>query len=269
MDRSFGPWAAVTGASSGIGREFARQLASGGLDVVLVARSTTQLEELGAELTRDHGVDHRVVTLDVTLPDAATTLDRATTDLDVGMLVSNAGGARPAGPFLDQPLAELHRHVALNATSHLDLAHHFGRRMVARGGGRLVLVAANPGRHGLPWEANDSAAKGYVVHLADALRFELAAAGVGVTVMVPASVETPIVDQIGIDRSSMPARPMAVDVAVRRTLRAVERGRASVVPNRIAAVAGRLVPRSASIRLNARMLSSAIAPTEGADEPAE
>lgn len=258
MDRTDGPWAVVTGASSGMGREFARQLAATGLDVVLVARSTRRLEELGSALTADHGVRHRVVTLDLANPDAGTRLDAQTSDLDVGLVVSNAGGARPPGRFLDETLPALHDQVALNATSHLDIAHHFGRRMAARSRGRILLIAANPGRHGLPWKANESAAKGYVVHLADALHHELAPQGVDVAVMVPGVVDTPAIDKIGLERALMPVRPLDTTVAVRRTLAALERGRGVIIPNRVLAVAARLTPRAIAIRVNARMLDAAI-----------
>src|SRR5690349_3562783 len=104
---SYGPWAVVTGASSGIGRAFAHHLAEAGLHLVLAARSTDRLETLGTTLTRDHGVEFRVVTVDLSRPESAAALVEATADLDVGLLVSNAGGGRP-GLLLDQNLDDLH-----------------------------------------------------------------------------------------------------------------------------------------------------------------
>src|SRR5436309_5831984 len=91
VDRArYGPWAVVTGASSGIGREFARQLAANGINVVLVARRETPMREAGNEFTRVHGVEHRVVSLDLTGPGALERLAEATDDLDIGLAVANA-----------------------------------------------------------------------------------------------------------------------------------------------------------------------------------
>src|SRR5216683_4085890 len=87
----FGPWALVTGASSGIGKEFARQIAASGINIVLVARRKDLLEEVGVELSRRYGVEHRVVVLDVSREDFIGQLTSATDDLDIGLVVSNAG----------------------------------------------------------------------------------------------------------------------------------------------------------------------------------
>src|SRR5581483_4809649 len=93
--KRFGPWAVVTGASSGIGREFARQIAAAGIHVVLVARREALLHEVGAEITREFGVDHRVVRADLSEDHFIDRLIEATIDIDVGLVISNAGTATP------------------------------------------------------------------------------------------------------------------------------------------------------------------------------
>lgn len=98
----------VTGASSGIGRSFARSLAAAGLNLVLAARSSDRLENLGATLARAHGVEFRAVTVDLSRHESAAALVTATADLDVGLPVSNTGGGRP-GLLLDESLDDLHR----------------------------------------------------------------------------------------------------------------------------------------------------------------
>ena len=91
--------------------------------------------------------------------------------------------------------------------THLDLAHHFGRRLAERGRGGIVLVSAVAAAGGLPYMANDSASKSYSLNLGEALHAELATAGVNVTVHVPVLVNTPVVSRIGLDRMGLPADP--------------------------------------------------------------
>src|SRR5689334_20751200 len=91
----FGPWAVVTGASSGIGKEFARQLAASGLHVVLVARRLPLLEELGSQLAREFGVQYRAVGVDLSEEDSLEKIMAVTNGLDVGLLISNAGAGNP------------------------------------------------------------------------------------------------------------------------------------------------------------------------------
>src|SRR3982074_2213195 len=97
--KKFGPWALVTGASSGIGKEFARQIAASGINVVLVARRENLLKEVGGEFSKRYGVEHRVVVLDVSREDFIGRLASATSDVDIGLVVSNAGTAHPAEFF--------------------------------------------------------------------------------------------------------------------------------------------------------------------------
>ncbi|MFV2082975.1 SDR family NAD(P)-dependent oxidoreductase [Micromonospora sp. LOL_021] len=254
--RSYGPWAVITGASSGIGEAFAEHLAAAGLHLVLAARSTDRLETLATALTCAHGISCRVVTVDFGRTEAAAELVDATADLDVGLLVSNAGTGRP-GPLLDQDLADLHRRFTINATTHLDLAHAFGRRFVARGRGGIILVSALGAVHGLPNMAHESAAKAYVLNLGEALHYELAAGGVDVTVLLPGNVDTPIIDAYGIDRAAMPIRPQPVQAAVRESVAAFLRGRPTHIPGRSMRIMTRLLPRTRSIRLNGGMLGQA------------
>ncbi|MBN0047619.1 SDR family NAD(P)-dependent oxidoreductase [Streptomyces actuosus] len=252
----YGPWAVVTGASSGIGRAVAEHLAAEGVHLVLAARSTGRLEDLGRRLTEQHGVRHRVVTVDLSRTDGAATLLHAVGDLDVGLLVSNAGAGRP-GLFLDQDLDDLRTRLTLNTTTHLELAHAFGRRFTARGGGAMLLVSALGALHGLPHMAHESASKAYVLHLGEALHHELGPAGVAVTVMLPGNVDTPIIDSLGLDRGRLPLRPLPVETAVRQAFDALRRRRATVIPDRRLRTATRLTPRGLSIRMNGRMLEQA------------
>src|SRR5262245_14795135 len=157
----FGPWAIVTGASSGIGKEFARQLAASGLNLVLLARRLPLLEELGHQLENKFGVQYRAVGVDLTEDGFLEKIEAATHDLDIGLLISNAGAGIP-GEFLSLERDVLLRIVRLNIIAHLDLAHHFGRRLATRGRGGMLLVSAMGAAQGIPYMANDRGTKAYV-----------------------------------------------------------------------------------------------------------
>ena len=148
----YGPWAVVTGASSGIGAEFARQLAERGLSLVLVARRREKLEALGAELYATHGTDVRVVPCDLADEDGAAHLIDEVADLDVGLLINNAGVGLK-GRLVDIDPGVLRRLVEVNCQAPLALAHGFGRRLVARKRGGMVIVASTGGFQALPWSA--------------------------------------------------------------------------------------------------------------------
>ncbi|MFC4111940.1 SDR family NAD(P)-dependent oxidoreductase [Nonomuraea zeae] len=254
--RSYGPWAVITGASSGIGRAFAEHLAAAGLDLVLAARSTDRLASLGAELHREHGIAYRVVSVDLGTPGSAAALIEATADVDVGLLISNAGTGRP-GRLIDQPLADLHRRFTLNAVTHLELVHAFGGRFAARGRGGIVLVSALGAGAGVPYMAHDGGAKAYVQSLGAALHHELAGTGVDVTVLVPGNVDTPVIDHLGLDRTDFPVRLMSAAAATREGLAALARRRPLHVPGRTMRLVDRLVPASWTRRMNGRMMDRA------------
>src|SRR5271156_5941085 len=187
----FGPWAVITGASSGIGKEFARQIAASELHVALVARREPLPRAVGAECTRAFGVQHRVIPLDLSEPDFLAVLADATRDLDVGLVVSNAGTGNP-GRFLQKSREELMQLLRLNTAAHLDIARHFGERLVRSGSGGVVFVGAMGAEKGIPFMANEAGAKAYVRSLSLSLHEELKSYGIHVTVLPPASVNTPV-----------------------------------------------------------------------------
>lgn len=251
----YGPWAVVTGASSGIGRAFVDRVAREGLDVVLVSRSQERLATIGRDVSQRHGVRHLVVPADLGSEEGPAQVIAACEGLDVGLLFSNAGDGRPRD-FVDADIEALRRELLLNASSHLELAHHFAGPMVERGRGGLLFTSASGGRHGMPHFANGGAAKGYVHHLAEGLHHELRPSGVDVTALLPGNVDTPIVDRIGLDRASLPSL-ISADQAADEALRALLAGRASHIPGRLLRTTLPLVPRPLSVRLNGRLMLAA------------
>jgi uncharacterized protein len=250
----FGPWAVVTGASSGIGREFARQLAAAGINVVLVARRLAMLQDLDAALAEHYGVDSRAVGVDLSNPGAPTLIADATADIDVGLLVSNAGAALP-GPFLDSDLQAQRAILRLNTAAHLGQAHHFGERLARRGRGGIVLVSALGATHGVPGLANTAATKAYVASLGAGLHVELAKHGVHVTVLHPGPTRTPALAELCLHPDKMPIAPMAPEDCVGEALRALAHNRARCIPGRINRVSAALLPPAWTRWMMARILS--------------
>lgn len=250
----FGPWAVVTGASSGIGREFADQLAAAGINLVLVARRLTVLEDLGRELNRHSGIDFRAVGVDLSNPGALTPVAEATNDLDVGLVVSNAGTAMP-GPFLQSDLEAQRAILRLNTAAHLGLSHHFGARLARRGRGGIILVSALGAIHGVPGLANTAATKAYVTSLGAGLHDELAKHGVHLTVLHPGPTRTPALTEMGLDPDKMPISPMPPDVCAREALSALARNRARCIPGRTNRLTAALAPPALTRSVMARLLS--------------
>src|SRR6266404_2270252 len=139
--KRFGPWALITGASSGIGKEFARQIAASGINVILVARRERLLLDLGNSLSREFGVEQRVVALDLAEVGFMGKLASVTDNLDIGLVVSNAGAPHP-GEFLKLDRQVLQSALQLSTMAHLDIAHHFGQRLAKRGRGGLILLGS-------------------------------------------------------------------------------------------------------------------------------
>lgn len=255
-NNQFGPWAVVTGASSGIGREFARQLAAAGVNLVLVARRLAILQEVGADLGANYGVEHRAVGVDLSEPGSLTSITEATEDLDVGLLVSNAGAGKP-GSFLDTDLDLQRRLVRLNTTAHLELTHHFGQLLARRGRGGIVLVSALGAVHGIPYMANAAATKAYVASLGDGLHVELAKHGVHVTVLHPGLTRTPVLAEFGLEGIRLPIPTMSVERSVAETLHALDRNRARCIPGRLNRLMNTVAPPALTRSVMAGMLSAA------------
>ncbi|TCB95438.1 SDR family NAD(P)-dependent oxidoreductase [Micromonospora zingiberis] len=249
----FGPWAVVTGASSGIGREFARQLAANGLNVVIAARRATALTDLGAEIAQQYGVQHLAVTVDLSESTGPDHLAEATSDLDVGLLVSNAGDLTP-GEFLRRELRHSIESLQLNAHSHLVLAHLFGNRLADRGKGGVVLVGAAGAEHGIPWLAAHAAAKAYTNTLGRGLHTEFATHGINLTVLAPGPTHTELQSR----RSLPDSVGMAASDCVSQALKALESGRGMVIPGMLARVMNRL-PAGLNRRLAGQTMATAAA----------
>lgn len=185
----YGPWALVTGASSGIGREFALELASAGLNVVLVARRRAELNALAAELKAKHGVECVVHALDLGNGDAVGFLEGATSDIDIGLVVA-AAGYGTSGAFLDADVPDELRMIEVNCRSVTELTHVFARRLSARGRGGIVLMSSLVAFQGVPRAATYAATKAFIQVFAEGIQRELNPLGVDVIASAPGPIQS-------------------------------------------------------------------------------
>ncbi len=201
----YGPWALVTGSSSGIGEQFARALAAAGFDLILVARREDRLESLGRELTQMHGGKVETVVLDLARPDFCGQLLARIDErgCDVGLVVNNAGnGAK--GAFHEQALESKLSLLDLNCRAPLILMDAFAPRLIARGKGGIIITSSIEAVVGFPYSASYAASKAYATALGEGLWGELRRHGVDVMVLEPGATDTEL-----LPRSGMKAEDMA------------------------------------------------------------
>jgi short-subunit dehydrogenase len=183
----YGPWAVVAGASEGVGASVARLLGERGVNVVLVARRQGPLDEVAASVA----TETRTVALDLSATDAAGALAEVTADLDVGLLVYNAGADPHSSRFLDKPVEVWLDLLYRNCNTVLAASHHFGGRFVERGRGGICLVTSGAAWAGGDHLATYGGSKAFDLIFAEALWAELKPSGVDVLSMVLGPTDTP------------------------------------------------------------------------------
>lgn len=248
----YGPWAVVTGASDGIGRAFAEQLAAAGLSVVLVARRAERLEALAAELAQRHRIETAVVAADLVTAEGRAAVVAATDQLDVGLLVA-AAGFGSGGPFVAADLEDELAMIDVNCGAVLAHTHHFARRLAERGRGGLVLMSSLVAFQGVPRAANYAATKAYVQTLAEALRVELRPLGVDVLACAPGPVDSGFAARAGMDLGAT----VTPEVVARGALASLGR-RTTVAPGRLSQLLTyslRPLPRAGRVRVMTRVMA--------------
>ncbi|HQR08750.1 MAG TPA: SDR family oxidoreductase [Gemmatales bacterium] len=252
------PIALVTGASAGLGVEFAKLLAKDGYDLVLVARRLDRLEELGRELSQ-HGVIAHSVSVDLGLPDAAVMVDKFLKErqLEVDVLINNAGfGA--VGQFVDIDLNEQLRMIQVNVSALVHLTGLILPEMIARGKGRVMNVASTAAFQPGPLMAMYYATKAFVLSFSEAVHHEIRKTGVTVTCVCPGPTPTEFQTQAKMEETKMFNSRMMVDpVTVAKVgYEAMKKGKRLIIPGKLTnvlAFATRLTPRSMVLRVSERM----------------
>jgi short-subunit dehydrogenase len=141
---------------------------------------------------------------------------------------------------------------------HLELAHHFGRRLAARGRGGLLFVGAMGSDKGVPFMASDAAARAYIQSLSLGLHAELRTLGVHVTVVPAGPTETPLLAKLGLTPDNMPMRPMTPEQCVSEGLGALQANRSLIIPGRMNRIMKVVVPPSITRALMVRMFTKTL-----------
>ena len=252
----YGPWAIVTGASSGIGEALAVALGRRGVSVLLVARRADELERVAAAV-RSRGGSAEVLTLDLSRPESAATLQERSADRDVGLVVCNAG-INPEGEFEELSPAAHERILDVNVRAPLLMARSFLPRLVRRGRGGLLITGSIEGFVGFPHSATYSASKGFVRAFVEALWAEYRVQGIDVLGLAPGATDTPLLRRNGFEPDELPG-VLTADAVAEYALDHLGRGPLAVPgwKNRIMARALAHTPRRLLLPILGKALHAA------------
>jgi short-subunit dehydrogenase len=250
----------ITGASTGLGAEFARQLAKRGHDLVLVARSADKMETLAKQLRKDPHVSATVIPMDLAHPDAAQRLWNETQDrgLKVDLLINNAGFATH-GDVADADPARLAEEIQLNCVTLTGLTTYFVPAMRAAGKGGVINVASTVAFQPVPHMAVYGATKAYVLSFTEALWRELKGTGVRVLAVAPGATDTPFFEVAGEHAAAGSKR--TPEQLVNTALRAYDGRKPTVVDGLGNAFVARVVTRLFSRRIILSIAERAVRPS--------
>jgi uncharacterized protein len=253
-----GKWALVTGASAGIGKALAEELARGGTNLVLTARRRERLEELAQKLAEAHKIQAKIFAADLTEPDAADKIFQFTKEqaIEIELLINNAGfGAY--GEFAKVDLRKLTDMVQVNCTAVVHLTHLYLPQMVARRHGDILILASTAAFQSVPYISTYAATKAFDLLFAEGLAEEMKPYGVRVCALCPGSTESEFAEVAG--QTNVAAARVQRETAekVARTgLRAMAAGKSYVVSglgNYLGVLGQRLISRRFVARIAARM----------------
>ena len=260
-DRKFdysGSTALVTGASKGLGAAFAEALAARGMNLVLVARSTGELNALSTRLYAKYKVQRTVLSIDLADPSSPQTIaeELERRGIEVDLLVNNAGFGRN-GAFLSHDPKQKQAEIEVNVQALVTLTHLFGKAMASRGKGGIINVASNASFQPVPYMATYAATKAFVLHFSEAIRHELAERGVQVMATCPGPTATSFFE--GTSTQLSPKDMDDAESVVKRTLEAFNQKRDVAYPGRMSVRLTSWLPRLLPRALVARIAGNATA----------
>ncbi|MBL8820301.1 MAG: SDR family oxidoreductase [Planctomyces sp.] len=249
-------WALVTGASSGIGAEFASQLAARGMHLILAARRFEKMNSLAEELNTRHGTRCHIVTIDLAETDAAKRLieEIARLGVEVELLVNNAGIGM-IGEIADTSPDDVRRMLSLNILTLADLTYRVLPGMLQRGHGAIINLSSQAAFQPVAFMSAYAASKSFVMHFSEALWAEARSRGVTVLALCPGVTRTEFFDTAGAPgwlekHTSLPASKV-----VKTAIRAMEKRRQYVVPgwrNYLMTILVRLATRRTAVNESKR-----------------
>jgi short-subunit dehydrogenase len=252
---TYGEWALITGASSGIGEAISRKIASTGMNVVLVARRQERLEQLSKELIDSYGIKTRVICADLSDKNDTKNIITIVDDLEIGLLVNNAGILN-TGNFLDSNLEAEIQLLNTNCQSFLILTHGLGNKMKSRDKGAIIFLASVLSVTAVSRWGTYSASKGFDLQFAEALTEELKQYNIDVLALCPGLTRTELVTISKLNNLMAMDAENVVDIALNKL------GKANlVVPgilNKINFLSTRLAPRF----MNTKIFSAVVKSTQ-------
>ncbi len=224
-------WALVTGASSGIGAEFARQLAARGMHLILCARRIQPMLDLASELHLKHGTQTEVIECDLSRSESLTALEAeiANRGIEISLLVNNAGYGI-VGTVDEADPARIQNMLALNIAALTDLTYRFLPSMKSRGLGAIINLSSLAAFQPVAFMGPYAASKAYVLHFSEALHVELRYTGVRVLAVCPGVTRTDFFRVAGVEGWLKKHASLEVDEVVRAALKAVDQHRQYIVP---------------------------------------
>jgi uncharacterized protein len=252
LKEKYGEWALITGASSGIGEEFAKQLANLKFNLVLVARRKEKLEELSERLIAQHNIETLTISVDLTHPFFLEEIAQQTSHLHIGLLINNAGFAITCS-FLDDQLDNQLELLDLNCKAQLMLSHFFGNKMIPRAKGGIINVASASAFLPMPYWSNYAASKAYLLHFSEGLWFELKEKGIDVLAVCPGATKTGFAE-----RASVRPTGMTPAEVVSASLKHIGR-QPTIIPglnNKFSTLFLRLFSRKALIKIGAKVVEN-------------
>lgn len=249
-------WALITGASSGIGAEFARQLAARGMHLILTARRGELMEELAAELRTKHATRCEIIACDLAAPNAVPSLLREVErrGLTVHLLVNNAGFG-VVGEIDDAPLERLLELIRLNVSATVELTYRVLPGMLSQGGGAIVNLSSLSAFQPVAYMSVYAASKAFVLHFTEALAIELRHRKVVLLAVCPGVTRTPFFDIAGAAGWLQKHSSQSPEDVVRISLKALGRRKMVVVPgwrNWLLTLIVRFVPRRRVVKESTR-----------------
>jgi len=249
-------WALVTGASAGIGKALARELAAGGTNLVLSARRRDRLDALALELSSKYGIKAEVVVADLARPAAPEEIFQFTQakQIEIALLVNNAGFGQ-YGDFYTIETDRLLQMVQVNCAAVLHLTRLYLPQMVAKRSGDVLIVASTASFQAVPYISTYAASKVFDLYLAEGLAEEMKPYGIRVCALCPGTTTSEFHD-IAAHPAHSKGREQSAETVARNGLKALAAGKSYVISglgNYLGAHGERLVPRRFVTRIAAKM----------------